>query len=981
MTEKEYRIEKLRYKQHILTGKRIVIYGTGINAEEILISFPGLNILALMDEKHTGEYFYGKKVISEEEARLLKIEVIIIAAEAGSAYIVSERIRPFCIRYDIKLFNMYGYDEFELKSIILDQEIKYVDCSADELKRKIDKYEIVCFQLTDVLCAWSDFDKGYNAQELLERKIPKKRLIDIANWSVEQGKDIYIISELSISKKHVEELLDQLGIIRYKGIIQENLLQQTMSQGALRIGMGDDFGRKTFYIGTNEKINLLLPQLYDMDIYLLKNAWSIMRQFSGFLGMGITDDGKNNVINELVEYTFNSPFIKENNCIEARKVLISPKLKEKEKIGFPLPEFKEMKELELLKFISYDRPLVSIIIPAYNQFGYTYNCLKSILQNTEKVKYEVILADDCSTDETRFIEGVVQGIKIIRNKENLLFLRNCNQAGRYVRGKYILFLNNDTQVQSNWLLPLVRIMEENEEVGLAGSKLLYPDGSVQDAGGIIWCDGTGCNYGRGTERDDFECNYVREVDYVTGASMIIRTDLWKEIGGFDLRYSPAYCEDSDLAFEVRKRNKKVIYQPMSEVIHFEGISNGKKVNTGVKAYQEINTYKLKEKWKHVLEKENHIQGSHMLAVRDRKGSRKCVLFISNHIPKYDSDSKTVFSYLKLFLKKGYIVKLLPADFEAPEPYTSGLQQMGIEVLAGLKYKENIYTWILKNQKDIDYVLSFYTQCTYNFIRLLKCTTIKLRYYGLDSQFLKNQRDYRLTKDSSKLQLSEGLYEKEKYIVTNIEKVYYPLEIEDDILKNTLEKEGIKKISAYMYDMTEVSGEYKPDIREGIMFTGDFCHVANVEAVQLFADEIYPLIYEKKKIPFYIVGPNAPLEIRQLDTPGIIYKGHLADEELEKMYRLTKIAVFPLRSEIGVNEKIIEAMYQGIPVVTTRPGIEGIKQADKSTMIVDNWSTFAHKLLDLYMDEYRLKELSCAGQNVVGTYYSENVIFEKIKNDF
>ena len=234
---------------------------------------------------------------------------------------------------------------------------------------------------------------------------------------------------------------------------------------------------------------------------------------------------------------------------------------------------------------TWDGPMVSIVIPCYNQVHYTYACLQSILEFTKDVTYEVIIADDVSTDATAELSRYAEGLVICRNETNQGFLRNCNQAAKAARGKYIMFLNNDTKVTEGWLSSLVNLIESDSTIGMVGSKLVYPDGRLQEAGGIIWSDGSGWNYGRLDDPDKAEYNYVKDVDYISGAAILLSTALWKQIGGFDQRFAPAYCEDSDLAFEVRKAGYRVVYQPLSKVIHFEGVSNGTDVNgTGLKRY-------------------------------------------------------------------------------------------------------------------------------------------------------------------------------------------------------------------------------------------------------------------------------------------------------------------------------------------------------------------------------------------------------------
>lgn len=217
-----------------------------------------------------------------------------------------------------------------------------------------------------------------------------------------------------------------------------------------------------------------------------------------------------------------------------------------------------IKDYSKLVFKYFKNPLVSIIIPVYNQFEYTYSYLRSILKNSGDIEYEVIIADDCSTDFTKDITKVVEGVNVKKAPTNLKFLLNCNNAAKSARGQYILFLNNDTQVQKDWLKHLVDLIESDSNIGMVGSKLVYPDGLLQEAGGIVWKDGSAWNYGNRQDGNASEYNYVKEVDYISGAAIMIRHSLWDELGGFDESFIPAYYEDTDLAFQVRRAGYKVL---------------------------------------------------------------------------------------------------------------------------------------------------------------------------------------------------------------------------------------------------------------------------------------------------------------------------------------------------------------------------------------------------------------------------------------
>ena len=645
--------------------------------------------------------------------------------------------------------------------------------------------------------------------------------------------------------------------------------------------------------------------------------------------------------------------------------------REKGKINFPYAE----------------NPKVSIIIPVYNQVHYTYACLVSILENTGEFDYEIIIADDVSTDATKEIDKFVTGLVIARNESNQGFLKNCNNAAKKARGEYIFFLNNDTTVQKDWLPPLIRLLESDKSIGMVGSKLIYPDGRLQEAGGIIWSDGSGWNYGRCDDPNKPEYNYVRDVDYISGAAIMLSRKLWEDIGGFDERYAPAYCEDSDLAFEVRKCGLRVVYQPLSVVTHFEGVSNGTDVNgTGLKRYQVENNKKLQEKWSEEFKNQyDNVGVPNAFRARERSRGKKVILFVDHYVPTFDKDagSKTTFQYIKMFIERGYVVKFLPDNFAKSEPYTSILEQMGVEVLYGNEMRTNIFEWIENNQANIDIAYLNRPHIATKYIDFIKeKTDIKVIYYGHDLHFLRERREYELTGDVERKNASAYWKSMELDLMRKASISYYPSNVEVDYIHTFDKKINAKAITAYVFEKFG-NIDYNPDIREGVLFVGGFSHPPNADALKYFLDNMWDEIYAQIKAPFYIVGSNATDEIKSFhnEAKGIIFKGFVSEEELKELYEKVRLVVVPLRYGAGVKGKVIEALYYNDPVITTSVGAEGIDNSYNQMLVADEPGDFVEKCVNLYNDKEALKAMSKAADDYVRNKHSIEAVWEIIREDF
>ncbi|MBE7211311.1 MAG: glycosyltransferase family 2 protein, partial [Gluconacetobacter diazotrophicus] len=378
------------------------------------------------------------------------------------------------------------------------------------------------------------------------------------------------------------------------------------------------------------------------------------------------------------------------------------------------------------------RPVVSIVIPCFGQVPVTLRCLRAVAASETRTPFEVIVAEDASGDPAVALLERVEGLRLLRNERNLGFLHNCNAAVARARGRFILLLNNDTEPLPGFLDALVGLLEARPDAGLVGSKLLFPDGRLQEAGGVLWQDGSGWNYGRGEDPALPRYNTVRDTDYISGASIMLRRELWELIGGFDPRYAPAYYEDADLAFQVRARGLRVLFQPSSVVIHHEGLSHGTDPAAGVKANQEVNRHRMVARWPNLLRREHLPPWQHPLLAAEHARGRRMVLVIDHYVPQPDRDagSRSALAILRALRADGRVVKFWPQN-RGHDSYTATLEVMGIEVLDD-REPGHFPDWIARHGAMLDQVLVLRPTVAVEFISpLLAHTKARLCFYGLD----------------------------------------------------------------------------------------------------------------------------------------------------------------------------------------------------------------------------------------------------------
>jgi GT2 family glycosyltransferase/tetratricopeptide (TPR) repeat protein len=644
--------------------------------------------------------------------------------------------------------------------------------------------------------------------------------------------------------------------------------------------------------------------------------------------------------------------------------------------------------VEVLKYLSLKRPepivlktcvnpVISIIIPVYNQILYTFNCLRSLAHTMDgSLPFEVIVIDDCSKDDTQQVFEMVSGIVTALNPENLGFIGSCNRGASIAKGQYLVFLNNDTVVLPNCFSELLETFKIVPEAGLVGAKLIYPDGQLQEAGGIIWHDGSAWNYGRCDDPNKLEYCYLREVDYCSGACIMLPKQLFNKLGGFDSYYKPAYCEDTDLAFQVKQAGYKVLYQPLAQVVHFEGVSSGRDTKKGVKKYQVINQKKFRERWQTILRK-HRPNGLNPYFEKERNVRQRILVVDACPLtPDQDSGSITAVNHLKIFQSLSYKVTFAPDNLLYDPKYTADLQRFGVECLYApyvtslkehLKTHGHLYNLVYLTRAEVAFK---YIDDVKNF-----CPQAKVIYDTVDLHYVREQRQAQIQNSTELAAQAEKTKAKELSVAAKADFTLVVTEKERDVL---LQENSQLKVITYPSSRDIYGSARGFAERKDLLFIGGFRHTPNVDAMLYFSSEIFPFIKRKLKgIKLYIIGGEPPETIRNLASDDIIVTGHLPD--ISQHFNHCKLSVAPLRYGAGIKGKILSSMSYGVPVVATSIASEGMQLRNQfEVAIADTPHDFAEMVVMLYNNQSLWNELSTNSTNFVKSRYSLDAAKQSFK---
>lgn len=636
-----------------------------------------------------------------------------------------------------------------------------------------------------------------------------------------------------------------------------------------------------------------------------------------------------------------------------------------------VPERKNF-PLEGVRLRAHHSPLVSIIIPVYGKLPFTLQCLTSLSKWHPKNGVEVIVVDDCGPDDTTEVLQQIVGIRVHRNASNLGFIKSCNQGAKLARGQYLLFLNNDTELQENSVDALVETFLQFPDCGLVGAKLVYPDGSLQEAGGIVWKDGNACNYGRNDNPDRPEYNYLRDVDYLSGAAIAIPRSLFGQLGGFDEKYCPAYYEDTDLAFKVRKLGLRVLYQPASVVVHYEGVSHGASVESGLKAYQLVNKGKFFETWREELELNHHSSSVALSLARERRSATsRQILVIDHYLPQPDRDagSRSIFHIVEAMLAMGLSVKFWPHNNHYDKPYARLLESSGVEVIAGDHTVGKFAEWMSRHGAHVDTVFLSRPRVAVDFIQAVRShSKAKIVYYGHDIHHQRLSQQLIHSPSESLRREMEEFKEIEHRLWQELDVLYYPSLDEEEFVsqwwrQNNVTGKVVRTIPVYAYsDFPNAPKRSERDSNK-LLFVAGFNHAPNQDAAVYLVHKVLPLV--RQKLPncvLYLVGSNPSAVVQNLQTTHVVVTGSVSDQELQEHYASSVVMIAPLLYGGGMKGKVIESMRNQLPVVTTSIGVQGLPHIDNCLGVADNAEDIAAKVCELVSNESKWQAQS---QNAFG----------------
>jgi GT2 family glycosyltransferase len=611
---------------------------------------------------------------------------------------------------------------------------------------------------------------------------------------------------------------------------------------------------------------------------------------------------------------------------------------------------------ETIDFSSSDTAHVSIVLILYNRAELTLACLESIKKHIG-VPVELIIVDNNSGDETSLLLDRVKGAVILRSEENLGFLRACNKAVEHATAKNLLFLNNDSEIGTAGIGDAVQTLESSSDIGAVGAKILLLDNRLQEGGSIIWQDGSCLGYGRGWERDDPRVNFERDVDYCSGAFLLTKTELFRQMGGFDDAYAPAYYEETDYCVRLHKAGYRVVYQPRTEITHFE-FASSEGSNQAVEL-MERNAKLFREKHHSFLS--TRLPPSFNLTTLARHFDRSSprILYIDDRVPHgfYGAGFPRSNDVVRELVRYGAHVSLIPYNFPFEDSLETAYSDIpaSVEILLG-SGRHNIRGVLESIGAPFDVIWVSRPHNMQHFHELIGDKILGNAVVVYDAEALFGLRAI-LKAEANGKPLSSAkaasVIRKELALAGSAQQVVAVSPAEREHFAQNLDLADAN-IHTIGHSITLQVSTNPFEERNSILFIGnmDYCDAPNADSVLWFIRNVWPAICETiPGLTLDLVGSNNCEEIKTLNLPNVNIHGRV--DSLSSFYDNARVFIAPTRYAAGIPYKGHDAAAAGVPVVTTPLIADQLGWKDTDALVVaaaDTGTTFAAGCVGLLTDQ-------------------------------
>jgi GT2 family glycosyltransferase/glycosyltransferase involved in cell wall biosynthesis len=607
-----------------------------------------------------------------------------------------------------------------------------------------------------------------------------------------------------------------------------------------------------------------------------------------------------------------------------------------------------------VRFPKTGRPSVSIVVIALGDAPHLLECLRSVAMNVRTTPYEVIVVlNGAELAVASELAGHVDGANVLASRVNRGFAGGCNLGAAAAEGDYMVLLNDDTLVEPDWLESLVAAAERRPAAGAVGSRLLHLDGSLQEAGQVLWSDGSTSCVGRDAPAGVHAYEWARRVDYCSGSSLLVRRATWERLGGLDESYFPAYCEDVDLCLRIAEGGEEVWYEPTSQVRHLESRSSSPSYK---KFLIERNQPRLTARWRHVLADRQAPQADSPAAVVDAvhriMGDPLRVLLIDDRIPvpALGAGFPRMYDFaLELAGTGRHHVAVLPTFTTAGDWTPFG--RAGIEIV-----RQSLSEHLAGPGVGYDVVVisrpNNYEDCAEIIRSSLPETPLVYDAEALFHRRMAKQLDfiadpldrarYAVATDQMKTLEAGILADADLIVCLSEEEASIAREIAD-------ETRVITKIP-FLGGITPTANSFEQ--RSDIVLVASWVAGSgspNVDGLRWFIEEVFPIV--QAWVPWAhlrITGGSPPDTLTSAARYGITFEGLVPD--LRRLYEDARCVIVPLRFGSGVKIKTIEALQFGVPVVATKIGAEGIDlHATQAITILDDPRDFGEAVARLISD--------------------------------